>query len=258
MLLIFPTIVQAQKLHLSTQSDSALYYYHLGWLKIMDEGSYSNAAQAFAKVVKHDPNFLVGLTIRGRISKDIQEQKKLLKIIEKQRHKIQGDERLLLDVFTELHRLMIIRQGKSVQKTRKQLNKALNLSQKNLHIIANKYPDEPYYIAEYLETLHYKAGAQSVLDSLKLFPKAAKTPFLIGYKAEALAELGKYQQALILADQLFLIFASKPDVPKPWVVKGAIYAAMGDKITAKKFVKQALKLDSENIDAQRLLFKLKK
>lgn len=105
--------------------------------------------------------------------------------------------------------------------------------------------------------LHYKSDAQKVLDQLKFFPKVNTIPFLVGFKAQLLAELGQYAQALQLADELFLIFANCPKVPKPWVVKVFIYSKKEDKKMALKFVKKALKLDSGNIDAQRLLRKLK-
>lgn len=246
----------AQKLALSTTSDSALHYYHLGWQKVMDEGDYSGSARAFAQVVRHDPNFLIGLTLRGRISQDLKEQKQLLTTVEKKQHTVKGDERLLLDAFTELHRLMIIRVD-APKKAGNQLKKALDLSFKNLGKIARKYPEEPYLVSEYLEVLHYKSDAQKVLDQLKLFPKVNTVPFMVGFKAQLLAELGQYAQALQVADQLFLIFANRPKVPKPWVVKASIYSKKGDKKMALKFVKKALKLDSGNIDAQRLLRKLK-
>ena len=71
------TPMSAQNLPLSTNSDSARYYYYQGWENVMDLGHYSHSAIAFKKCVEQDPTFLIGQCLYGRISEDLAEQEEI-------------------------------------------------------------------------------------------------------------------------------------------------------------------------------------
>ena len=248
----------AQELPLSTESDSARYYYYKGWENVMDTGHYSNSAIAFKKCVAHDPNFLVGQCLYGRISDNLAEQEKIYALIEEEKSSLKAAEYQLLEVFQSLLKLMILRQ-KAPTKTKAQITHALKLGEDNFRQIVQQYPDEIYYKAEYIEMLNYNHGARVALDSLAVLatPKEQQKPFLLGYAAMMEATLGNFEVALLKATQLDQHFEGQ-HVPKPYVVYGDIYFKQGLFEKAKEKVAKALAIDAGNIDAQRLKEKLEK
>ncbi|MEL7002385.1 MAG: hypothetical protein AAFN93_06575 [Bacteroidota bacterium] len=252
------TDIIAQKLPLSTQSDSAQYYYYLGWEKVMDDGDYTGSANAFRKMASHDDQFLVGLTLLGRISDDLDEQKGIKEKVESEKNELPKDERRLLDVFNELLELMIVRISDPDQ-AGGQIKIALDLGEQNFRYISNRYPDDIYYKCEYIEILNYNHGPKIALDSL--YTLASKDerdlPFLLGYAAMMEADLGNYELATKKAKQLQENLKSKR-VPKPHVVWADIYLKMGKMEEAKKHVEMALEIDPGNIDAQRLSARIDK
>lgn len=253
-----PSIVMTQSLPLSTTSDSARYYYYKGWENVMDLGHYSNSAIAYEKCIAHDPDFLIGQCLYGRISNDLAEQERIYTLIEEEKIHLKGAEYKLLEVFQSLLKLMILRQ-KDTSKTKAQITHALALGEKNFRQIVKEYPDEIYYKAEYIEILNYNHGAKVALDSLAVLAtiKEQQNPFLLGYAAMMEASLENFDKALIKADQLAQQFKGQ-NVPKPYVVYADIYYKQGLFKKAKENVTKALTLDPGNIDAQRLKKKLLK
>lgn len=245
----------AQKLPLSTTSDSASFYYELAWEHVLNHGNYGASEAAFRKMTKHDPDFLVGLSLLGRISEDSLEQRQIFDKVELGKHKIKGDERLLLDVFVELHRLRLIRK-ENPEKAKTQVKKALELGQKNLGFLGKKYKDESYYQAEFIESVHYVQGPQAALDSLKTLDQNPLMPFLQGYKALLLAKTGRMEAAFLISDELLLRFP-RGTVPKPFMVKADLYERKGQLRLAMKFVEKVLEIDPQSVDALRLKDKIK-
>lgn len=250
--------MSAQKLPLSIKSDSARYYYYQGWENVMDLGHYSNSAIAFKKCVEHDPNFLIGQCLFGRISEDLAEQEQIYALIESEKSKLQGVEAQLLEVFQSLLKLMIIRQ-KEPTKAKAQITHALTLGETNFRQIVQQYPDEIYYKAEYIEMLNYNHGPKVALDSLAVLATAEEqqNPFLLGYAAMMEATLGQFESAMDKANRLAEYFSGKV-VPKPYVVYADIYLKQGLLKQARENVVKALTIDEGNIDVQRLQKKLEK
>jgi tetratricopeptide (TPR) repeat protein len=252
----FATSIFAQKLKLSSTSDSSLYHYYQGWIEVMDHGDYTASESAYRNMIRFDSNFLVGLSLLGRISLDKEERKTIEATLQKRKSEVKGDERLLLDVFLELLTLTNLR-GQDPEKAKVQRIRAFEVGEKNLRIVTHRYPDDVYTKAEYFEVLHYQYGPKVALDSLTLLSSTSQlqNPFILGFAAELEAELGNYEKALKMAGQLQANLINRK-VPKAYVVLADIYYKIGKKEDAKSDVNRALKLDPGNIDAQRLKIKI--
>jgi tetratricopeptide (TPR) repeat protein len=252
----FANSISAQKLKLSTTSDSCLYYYYQGWREVMDNGDYTASEKSYRNMVRFDSDFLVGLSLLGRISLTKEERETIEATLQKRKSEIKGDERLLLDVFLELLTLTNLR-GQDPEKVKVQRSRAFEVGEKNLRIITHRYPDDVYTKAEYFEVLHYQYGPKIAFDSLNVLSSTnqLQNPFILGFAAELEAELGNFDSALRMAGHLKTNLINLK-VPKAYVVLADIYYKMGKKADAKAEVNQALKLDAGNIDAQRLKIKI--
>lgn len=222
----------------------------------MDEADYTASEKAYRKMMTFDSDFLVGLSLLGRITRNLDERIEIEKKLDTEKEKIAGDERLLLDNYIELVRLTNLRET-NPDAVKPQLVKAFQVSEQNLRRIVHRYPDEIYYKAEYIEVLHRNYGPVVALDSLAILGRVdqLQRPFLVGYAANMEAEAGDYRAALKKAKTLEKKFRGTQS-PKPYVVYGDIYFKMGNFEEAKKYISKALSLDPGNIDAQRLDKKL--
>lgn len=245
----------AQRLSLSTSSDSAIYYYYEGWRQVMDEGNYTASENAYRKMMSFDPEFLVGMSLLGRITRDLNERKGIEATLLRRSDEVSGDERLLLDNYIGLVKLTNLRET-DPERAKQELSTIFQANEKNLRKLVHTYPDEIYYKSEYIEVLHRNYGAAAALDSLNQITSSQQKnmPFLLGYAAHMEAELGKFDSALKKANQLSKLFSYNS--AKPFVVFGDIHFQKGDKKKATDFIKKALEIDPGNIDAQRLYAKL--
>ena len=236
----------------SILSDSALFYYELGWKQIMDEGNYGPAEQSYRKVLEHDPNFLIGKNVLGRLTLNTEERLRIQAETEAEKNRITGDERLILDVYAALVEYTNARELKSarLQEIRK---KTFKIAEENLRTIVQKYPEQIYMKAEYIEFLHAAYGPKRALDSLEILTTAAqkKNPFVLGYAASMHSEIGNFQKALQMATELMHAMQKK-NVPKPFVVMADVYYRMDSLQLAKENVDKAVILDPRNLDASRL------
>jgi len=248
----------AQRLSLSTASDSAVYYYYEGWRQVLDEGHYTASEKFYRKMMKNDPGFLVGLSLVGRITRDLDERLDIEEQLEKRKGEITGDERLLLDNFIDLVKLTNLRETRP-EDARRFMDQVFISAEKTLRKISHTYPDEIHYRSEYIEVLRRNHGARVALDSLLLLtsPKEQQTPFLLGYSAQMLAEIGDFESALAKADRLNQLFKNE-DSPKPHAVLADIYFRMGELDKAAMETERALQLDPGNIDCQRLRKQMEK
>jgi len=218
----------------------------------MDVGNYTASEVAYRKMMSFDKDFLVGLSLLGRITGDLSERQDIERTLENRKQELDGDERLLLDNYIELVKLTNLRET-DPEAAKIQLEKAFASGEENLNVLVHQYPDEIYYKAEYIEVLHRNHGPQVALDSLYSLASMhqQQEPFLLGYAANMEAEAGNFENALdkaaVLANQI-----KDKQSPKPHVVYSDIYYKMGKFDKAKKYVQSALKLDPGNIDAQRL------
>jgi len=254
LILLFTASLQAnaQMLKLSTVSDSALYYYYEGWNEVMNRGDYTASENAYSKMMRHDPNFLVGLSLLGRITRDLQEREDIEKKLEQEKQSLAGDEAKLFETYLHLVKFTNLRE-KSPDTAREFMAELFELAEQNLRHIAHNYPDELFYKSEYIEILHRNYGAALALDSLQILAnkKQKQSAFLLGYAAHLEAELGLFNSALKKAKAIERKF-NDGTCPKPYVVYTDIYLMMGNKEKAGTYVDKALALDAGNIDAQRL------
>ena len=157
----------AQKLTLSTDSDSAAYYYRNGWRVIMDQGMYTLSEVYFRQAITHDPKFLLAQCQVARLSKSESERNAILDMVQKGKQQLPADERMLLDNFEELIILTNLRAAGDTTAQRKQAKKALQLSEKNLRKFSSLYPEEVYHNCEFIEVINYLYGPQAALDTLE-------------------------------------------------------------------------------------------
>ncbi len=257
LLILVNTSLIGQQLNLSTPSDSAIYYYYEGWHQVMDVGDYTASEKAYRKMMEHDRDFLVGLSLLGRITRDLAERELIERTLLERKDELSGDERLLLDNYIELVKLTNLRET-NPDKAKAQLTRAFQSGEKNLRVLVHRYPNEIYYKAEYIEVLHRNYGAQAALDSLYHIAttEQQEEPFLLGYTANMEAEAGNFDKALSKAKELSEKIVDEQS-PKPHVVFGDIYFKMGNFDKAQEYITVALQLDPGNIDAQRLEKRIK-
>lgn len=247
---------EGHPIYKSIASDSALYYYELGWKQIMDEGNYGLAEISYRQSLEHDPDFLIGKAVLGRLTLDLGERLQIQKELEVDKEAITGDERLVLEVYAALVEFTNAREQGSAD-TKKLLQKAFRSAEEHLGELARKYPDEVYIKAEYIEFLHARYGPRNALDSLKVLTTEAQreNPFLLGFSASMQAEMDNFVTALEQARRLKEIIKDTT-IPKPYAVLGDVYFQMDSLQLAKENVAIAYRLDPRNLDVSRLKEKI--
>lgn len=235
-----------------SRNDSALAYFNKGWLQIMDNGQWTLAEESFRKAVEIDPDFLIGQSLVGRITQDLDERKEILNLIEQSQQGLDGDEKLLLDVYVSSLGLLNARDQKQ-KITPDRISAHYSLSEKNFKKFVHRHPEESYIKAEYVEVLHANHGADQAIDSLDDLASSDQKdlPFFIGYKATMLAETGRFNPALSSARKL-KDFVNDPAMPAPYVVFAAVYSSMDSLVLAKKYIDKAVVLDPNHLIAQSL------
>lgn len=243
---------RGQTLKLSTQSDSAAFYYRSGWRSIMDDGMYTLSEVHFRQSVAHDPSFLLAQCQVARLSKSEEERNEILALVRKNLKSVSKDEQLLLDNFIELIILTNLREAQDTAALKIQAKKALTLAEQNLREFSSSYPDEVYHNCEFIEVINYLYGPKAAIDTLEGMKNGLlnHNTFMIGYKAHLLAQIKEFDQATDLVDQLKNRVNST--LPKPHVVEGLIAEEKGEVKTALASAQNALRIDPGNIDAQRL------
>ena len=255
-LLALTNLSFGQKLELSTNSDSAAYYYIEGWKQVLDYGHFTNSEKAYRNMYTHDPNFLVGASLLARITPDPSERKALYHSITEKSHQINGDELQLLNLFNNLTKLYILREENRDDELANHSKVTIQSGQDVLGKLAKKYPDDIYYKSEFIEFLHSLHGPQVALDSLNHYFKLPP-PFMFGYSAQLLSELRRFEEALTVAKQLEQVMADKP-APYVNMVYAKIFKEQGKKEEALKQLNEALTIDPGHILALRMKSELTK
>jgi tetratricopeptide (TPR) repeat protein len=255
---LFMPIVVAQTLPVPTGSDSARFYYYEGWRQVLDEGNYTASETAYRHMMKYDPDFLLGLSLVGRISRDSLERLSIEARLMSQKTDTGRDEDRLLELFIDLVRLTNLRRS-NPEKAGEFANEVFTKGEKTLLMIAHRYPSDYYYKCEYIEVLHRNHGPRLALDSLAILADDDQKgrPFLLGYAAGMEAELGNFGKAFQLAASLSDQFTGKKS-PKPLVVYADLYFKMKKTEAARQYVTEALTIEPGNIDAQRLKARIDK
>lgn len=240
----------------TVNSDSALYYYNLGWHQIMDEGRYGKAEISYRKSLGFDPDFLIGQAVLGRLTLDNGERARIYENVERKRGSLPMDEEELLGVYHDFVHYTNRREAGDTT-ARAFVRKALINAEEVFRTIVHKYPEEPWMKSEYVEFLNSNHGPAIALDSLAVLTRDrhAYNPFLSGFQASLEAELGNFEKATKIAEKLEIRTVDKTE-PKPWAVFADIYFQMDSLSLAKKYVDRAVILDSRNLDATRLQAKI--
>ena len=236
-----------------TKNDSALFYFQKGWEHIMDKGEWTLSEKAFRKAVDHDSNFLIGKSLVGRISGNLEERLEIKEFLMSQKGSLTVDERLLVDVYSLNIDIMNVR-SQSPEKIGAIVKDFRALSEKNYRTFVHKHPEESYIKAEYIEVLHARYGAQAAIDSLhKLaFQKEVnQVPFYKSYLASLHAELGNYKKALLYVDEVVTIH-NDTTLAGPYATYADIYFKMDSLDLASKYINKAVSLDAKHVIAQGL------
>ena len=241
-----------------TTSDTALYHFYRGWQQIMDEGDWTGSEASYRNSMVLDVNFLIVMSLVGRITSDSSERIALHREINEKKSRLKGVERELLEAYNASLGYIIERdRGKSVRsETRKYY---MNLSEQTLGAITHKYPEEPYTKAEYIEFLHSLYGAQTALDSLNILAtdKQKQLGFYITYSALLHSELGQYSEALSKMET-YLSLYSDTTFSSSDAYYAQIYFDMDSMELARDYIEHALVLEPNHIIAQRLKAKIEK
>lgn len=244
-----PTVLKAY--NYGTQNDSALFHYNKGWEYIMDYGQWTLSEKAFRKAVAFDSTFVIGKSLVGKITGDLNERIHLLNEINLEKSKASKDDQLLLEVTLATIELFNARDQKQKLETNFYSN-FKKTAENNYREFIHKYPNESYIKAEYIEILQSNYGSKIALDSLHLLAteKQKEIPFFISYAATLESDLGNYKKALLIADE-FNTKINNTNVPQPYVLFASIYLKMDSLSVAKSQIEKALELDPNHVFAQR-------
>jgi tetratricopeptide (TPR) repeat protein len=236
----------AQTLPLSTNSDSAKYFYYQGWNEVMNHGNYSASEAAYRKMYAYDSSFVLGQALLGRISDKPEEQKGIITFIESNLDSASTDEQLVIELFTELIK-------RRVDAGTLDQESLFELALTNLGLMVKNYDEEDYYFAEYIEWINAARGPKAALDSINKLASASHhiMPFIIGYKVHLNAEIGQFDNAQIYLNQLENQLKGK-SVPKVAAVKAALLLKQEKPDQARLYINRALAIDPKNLDVLRL------
>lgn len=163
-----------------TKSDSARFYYLNGFHEILDNGRWTESEKSFRKALEFDPDYILGKSLVGRITRELKEREILLQELQAVRDSESSDEKLLLDVYL-LSIESYNNRDKGIEATSEFNAKRRRISESNFRKFVHKYPEDDYVKAEYIEVLHFIHGPEATLDSLKSLAteKQMKSGFFI-------------------------------------------------------------------------------
>lgn len=244
------------RMEYSVKSDSALYYYNLGWHQIMDEGRYGQSEVSYRKALSFDPEFLICQAVLGRLTLDDAERASIYQNVENKRGSLPPDEEELLGVYHDFVQYTNRREAGDTT-ARAFIIKALLEAEKVFRKIVHKYPGEPWMKSEYVEFLKSNHGPDIALDSLASLTRErhADNPFLLGFQASLEAEKGDALEAVRIAKKLEAQTEDRTE-PKFWAVSADVYYQLKFLRVAKVFADSAVGLDPRNLDASRLQAKI--
>lgn len=223
-----------------------------GWEYILDFGQWSLAEKSFRKALELDSNFVIAKSVVGKISIDLPERLKIYQEVQEKYNSVSHDNQLLLDITLATLELFNARdQGHTISP--QFMSEFYNKGVDRYKEFVQKYPDESYMKAEYIEFIHAVEGPRAALDSLEniVSDDQKELPFFINYRAIMESEIGQYSMALQKAKRLSELLDNSI-VPAPNVLYAQIYWDMDSLSLAKSYIEKSLKLDHQHIIAQRL------
>ena len=232
-----------------TQSDSARFYYLKGFHEILDNGRWTESEKAYRKALEFDPDYALGKSLVGRITRDLTEREKLLQALQQMKDPRSPDEKLLLDVYllsmqAYNHRDKGIKASPDFNLQRRQL------AETNFRQFVHTYPEDDYVKAEYIEWLHAIHGPKTALDSLKSLATARQKElgFYISYAASLELELGNLPNAIAHSKKLQSLMRDST-YTSYLRLKAEIYLAQDSLHKAKECIDRVVKRDSNHIIA---------
>ena len=232
-----------------TKSDSARFYYLNGFHEILDNGRWTESEKSFRKALEFDPDYILGKSLVGRITRELEEREILLQELRMVKDKASNDEKLLLDVYL-LSIESYNNRDKGIIATSEFNAKRRQISESNFRKFVHKYPEDNYVKAEYIEVLHLIHGPKAALDSLRSLAteKQMKSGFYISSSASLELELGNIQKTIALSKDLeeLMLDSTYTSYMK---LKAEIYLAQDSLNKAKEYIDQVVKIDPNHIIA---------
>lgn len=232
-----------------TKSDSARFYYLNGFHEILDNGRWTESEKSFRKALEFYPNYMLGKSLVGRITRELKEREILLQELKMVKDKASNDEKLLLDVYL-LSIESYNNRDKGIKVTSEFNAKRRQISESNFRKFVHKYPEDNYVKAEYIEVLHFNHGPKAALDSLRSLAteKQMKSGFYISSSASLELELGNIEQAMALSKDLekLMLDSTYTSFMK---LKAEIYMAQDSLNKAKEYIDQIVNIDPNHIIA---------
>ena len=170
-----------------TKSDSARYYYLNGFHEILDNGRWTESERSYRKALEFDPEYALGKSLVGRITRNLDEREKLLQELLAVKNKANKDESLLLDVYL-LSVEAYNNRDKGIKGSSEFMSQRAQMAELNFREFVHKYPDDDYVKAEYIEWLHFIYGPKAALDSLNYL--ATKRQLKLGFLYKLLSKFG--------------------------------------------------------------------
>ncbi|OEK00403.1 hypothetical protein BFP97_02240 [Roseivirga sp. 4D4] len=235
-----------------TEVDSARYYFLKGWEEILDNGRWTESEVAFRKASALDPDWLLGKSMIGRITRNLEERQRLFAELDSLKDNAGEDERMLLDVNL-LSMQSANNRGLGIPNSPEANRRRVELAERNFGKFSRKYPSDNYFKAEYIEFLHAIHGARVALDSLNILASAEQQQlgFYLAYAADLELELGNTDRAmalsLVLDEKL-----SDPSYLSPLMLKANIYISFDSLEKASELVDRVVAADSNHMIAKGL------
>lgn len=233
-----------------TKIDSARFYFFKGWEEIMDNGRWTESEMAFRKAVEFDPNWVLGKSLVGRISRNPEEKKQLLGDIQLNMEFLGPIERSLVEV-NMLSIAASVNRDLGIPNTPEFNEQRRQTAEMNFGNFARQFPEDDYFKAEYIEFLHANHSAQLALDSIELLttPRQKDLPFFISYTASMHLELGEIEKAKTSLEKLKSILAD-PSYLSVYALESQILESEGKLIEARDLINNVVAADSNHLIAR--------
>ncbi len=232
-----------------TKNDSARFYYLKGFHEILDNGRWTESERAYRKALEFDPDYPLGKSLVGRITRNLNEREKLLEELLLVRNEVSPEEQLLLEVYLSSMESYNNR-DKGITASAESKAKRKQMVESNFREFVHKFPDDNYVKAEYIEWLHHIYGPKAALDSLKhlVTEEQMRLGFYISYTASLELELGNLEKAVALSKDLkeLMIDSTYTSYMK---LKAEIYMAQDSLLRAKEYLDRIVKIDPNHLIA---------
>lgn len=241
--------VDSESFHYGTENDSARSYYMKGFQEILDHGRWTESEKAYRKAIEIDPNYTLGKSLVGRITRDVLERENLLEEVREARASESNDVGLLLDVYL-LSMESYNNRDKGIKSTPAFHANRKKLAESNFRKFIHKYPDDNYVKAEYIEWLNAIHGPEVALDSMRVLAteEQMKLGFYISYAASLEIAVGNIDKAIAHSKALKKLM--KDSTYTSYLkLKAEILMAQDSFYKAKQYIDRVVDIDPNHIIA---------